>query len=151
MPACAGTNLQPRCCPPLHLLAFCAGIHARLCRHQSAGELLLAAASFGLPRRYSCLLAGTNLQPNCCPPLHLSGPRCCPLLRRFGLPRLYSCFLAGINLQPRCCPPLHLFGLPRRYSSLLAGTNLQPNCCPPLHVLGPRCCPPLHLFGLPRK
>jgi hypothetical protein len=31
------------------------------CQHQSAATLLSTAASFGLPRRYLCSLAGTNL------------------------------------------------------------------------------------------
>jgi hypothetical protein len=71
--------------PPAQVFVF-----AR--RHQPTATLLLATASFwpallpallrlfGLPHRYSCSLAGTNLQPRCCPPLHL-----------FGLPRRCAC------------------------------------------------------------
>jgi hypothetical protein len=67
-------------------------------RHQSAAKLLPTAACFWPPaqaflpacRHQSAakpLPDGTNVQPNCCPPLHL-----------FGLPRKYSCSLAGTNL-----------------------------------------------------
>jgi hypothetical protein len=58
---------------------------------------------FGLPRRYSRSLAGTNLQPRCCAAL---------------LP-------TAASVWPALLPaPLHRFGLLRRYSCLPAGTNL---------------------------
>jgi hypothetical protein len=71
---------------------------------------------FGFPRRHLCSLAGTNLQPRCCPPAPIcsqtAARRCIFLASRAGIYHL--CSLAGTNLQPNYCPPLHLFGLPRR-------------------------------------